>query len=708
MKPRDLSSIRSWSGSLFEYDPTEPDGTINFVHVEPESFDLANLNWPVPASVYQLQPRFNPPNAPWNGIVFNDYNPQIVVPDHIRNLDPAWEYCELDWQGMYDPPRALQPADAVAGPTTPAQYSLSRSATPSQTIHNPTAPLTKTSVSMSAAESSSEADPSLMASGAVRSTRPNNPAAATDTAHSKPSSATTADAATNAAEFLPSMLFPGPDGPGSGVVSQKPSLASATGLAGSSTGADTAFSTTVAASSTHSTIGVVQSTHSDIDPGTTFVVSSLPEAAPGSEHEPTDTALPPSISQVSRTYDHSRADPGAVTVSVAEPPSMNAASTNDGRTALANSGSTSVAARLTTDHGGAQGTEVVTDPTSVSTYAVAVYGPGSTNALSVLSAANTETSGEQTPANTLPGHPETAEVRSESLPVATDHNQVTMTYISTLSVASAAFTVLQESTKRPEASSTRYTAGLTIASSVTSLMDHPPFVPGTRSETKAFGFISLASTGVAKVAALGGGVVLTVFQQASGVAVIAKQTISTDGPPITISGYGVTMATNGLYIESLADELPPSKTVAPGGLQTFSGAVFAAASGTWTALRPIDADTNSVVISETTLSVGGPALMVGGDTVSIAPQGLVVGGRTRHNTSPLTAMVFGQGSLISGAAATTSMPSNQSYPRPGTHYRPTATSSATATVPASGSSAAYPASSTTILFLLLSMWILMS
>jgi hypothetical protein len=48
------------------------------------------------------------------------FHPQLIVPTHIRGMDPAWATCDLDWRGSWDPPIALTKAASIAVPTTAA------------------------------------------------------------------------------------------------------------------------------------------------------------------------------------------------------------------------------------------------------------------------------------------------------------------------------------------------------------------------------------------------------------------------------------------------------------------------------------------------------------------------------------------------------------------------------------------------------------
>jgi hypothetical protein len=47
------------------------------------------------------------------------FHPQLILPTHIRKMDPAWATCGLDWRGSWDPPIALTEAETIAMPTKP-------------------------------------------------------------------------------------------------------------------------------------------------------------------------------------------------------------------------------------------------------------------------------------------------------------------------------------------------------------------------------------------------------------------------------------------------------------------------------------------------------------------------------------------------------------------------------------------------------------
>ncbi|KAK5119866.1 hypothetical protein LTR85_007192 [Meristemomyces frigidus] len=119
LKPDQLSSAYGLYGTMYS-EGLDPLGySSSTPYLIAASFDLANLNWPVPASAYENQPKFALGGEVFS-VIFDDYNPVLAVPPQIRSLDPAWKSCALDWQGLYDPPKALHPASVMAGPVTTA------------------------------------------------------------------------------------------------------------------------------------------------------------------------------------------------------------------------------------------------------------------------------------------------------------------------------------------------------------------------------------------------------------------------------------------------------------------------------------------------------------------------------------------------------------------------------------------------------------
>ncbi|KAK3670727.1 hypothetical protein LTR78_009419 [Recurvomyces mirabilis] len=142
----DVYSVSSYNYDLFDY---------------AYSFNFADLNSPIPASAYLAMPdcagsgnmgELQYPNK-LNGVVApvmcrqssyviyeSLFQPVLAVPPEMRDLDPLWSQCELGLDGLWDPPRALQPASSEAAPTAPGQSNtLTITASPAQTPNSPAA-----------------------------------------------------------------------------------------------------------------------------------------------------------------------------------------------------------------------------------------------------------------------------------------------------------------------------------------------------------------------------------------------------------------------------------------------------------------------------------------------------------------------------------------------------------------------------------------
>lgn len=84
------------------------------------SFNFADLNEPMPLSIYQQQPSCWPNVTQRCPVVIpGNYNPSVNLPSAVRTLDPAWKDCADDWLGVFDPPKALQSVDALTEDSSP-------------------------------------------------------------------------------------------------------------------------------------------------------------------------------------------------------------------------------------------------------------------------------------------------------------------------------------------------------------------------------------------------------------------------------------------------------------------------------------------------------------------------------------------------------------------------------------------------------------
>ncbi|KAK5696151.1 hypothetical protein LTR97_008571 [Elasticomyces elasticus] len=122
------------------------------------------------------------------------YGTWIAAPFNYTNLAmtpvPMSANCDLFWEGIYDPPKALQETNVAAGPSTPAGYTVTTSsATPSPTPNSPT--VTPTAQPVTTSPTATPPSPSGYTSDEPdETTSPADPA--TPTATQTPADPTTA------------------------------------------------------------------------------------------------------------------------------------------------------------------------------------------------------------------------------------------------------------------------------------------------------------------------------------------------------------------------------------------------------------------------------------------------------------------------------------------------------------------------------------
>ncbi|KAK0799382.1 hypothetical protein LTR91_015771 [Friedmanniomyces endolithicus] len=130
--PLDPSSLYSVNGE-FDYGVETSDGHLStFFPSAP--FNFGDLTGLVPVSVYIAQPSCV-------GVacytIFPDYAPVLVLPPQLRELDPAWKSCALDFEGAWDPPVALTPQAVVATVTMPGVVVTTSAAAPQSGVGAP-------------------------------------------------------------------------------------------------------------------------------------------------------------------------------------------------------------------------------------------------------------------------------------------------------------------------------------------------------------------------------------------------------------------------------------------------------------------------------------------------------------------------------------------------------------------------------------------
>ncbi|KAK1808199.1 hypothetical protein LTR12_017440 [Friedmanniomyces endolithicus] len=159
--PVDPSSLYSMQGD-FDYFVATSSGQLSTFYPSAR-FNFDDVTGLVPVSVYIAQPSCI---AYGCFTVYPDYAPVLV-----RDFDPAWKSCALDWRGAWDPPVALTPQAVVASVTMPGIVVTTSAAAPQSGISAPAQQTQGVGVpSSSAAVTDSGAVPSLSSQPTVSAT----------------------------------------------------------------------------------------------------------------------------------------------------------------------------------------------------------------------------------------------------------------------------------------------------------------------------------------------------------------------------------------------------------------------------------------------------------------------------------------------------------------------------------------------------------
>ncbi|WPH03852.1 Hypothetical protein R9X50_00673500 [Acrodontium crateriforme] len=106
----------------------------------------ADFNEPVPWSAWKAQASCEYGGVGCSIIYAGQYKPQLAIPPGIKKLNPEWEGCQMWYNGLWDPPLALQPVNSIPPityPHTPGWSSSSEptsSASPGWSPGSPTTP----------------------------------------------------------------------------------------------------------------------------------------------------------------------------------------------------------------------------------------------------------------------------------------------------------------------------------------------------------------------------------------------------------------------------------------------------------------------------------------------------------------------------------------------------------------------------------------
>ncbi|KAI7487758.1 hypothetical protein KC351_g2433 [Hortaea werneckii] len=137
----DPHSLYSVLGSRDYFVKSLDEGYGSSTFYKSTKFNFEDLSGLVPWGAYKEQP-----SCVANGCytVFQDYHPVLALPSAVRHMDQAWASCGLDWRGAWDPPIALQPADALDPVTTPVTPKHTEPAAPQS---KPSPPALETALS---------------------------------------------------------------------------------------------------------------------------------------------------------------------------------------------------------------------------------------------------------------------------------------------------------------------------------------------------------------------------------------------------------------------------------------------------------------------------------------------------------------------------------------------------------------------------------
>ncbi|KAK5137795.1 hypothetical protein LTR08_007367 [Meristemomyces frigidus] len=545
-------------------DPLDPMSSTPYLIAA--SFNLADLNWPVPVSAYENQPRFALGRDVFS-VVFDDYNPVLAVPPEIRSLDPAWKSCALDWQGLYDPPKALHPASVMAGPTTAAGGPVTTVAVPSSTPELP-ANQTPTPSAVTLVSSIAFAPLVISQSGEQSNTGPTS---------AEPSSGPPSVLETNA--------------PGQGRSSSQPAAAASSDI--TETGQDgTGLTRTPSPAS-----GDATQTHASV------------ESDPSEQGAPTPSSSLPTVAtsiegSLDLTTVLAQSFTGLSTTTVV-------ASSDSAHVGLDGSDTPSVSETTTVDVSAAEDPTAMASPVDTSSPQTA---GGFGYASATLSDTTYSTSGLHSPIVALSNEDTTGSaVHTMYDPTMSSGTYEVITGTSTLD----AMTLVDTTSHSMPSDTTAFADGTDSTRSEDRR-------ESTASSTKRLQSIDPPD---AVATFTFGSQVYTASRNGASVAVIAGHTVSAGGPgfavPAGTLGLGtedniLMMWTDRTSATSLNPTSPHATTV------VGEGAIVTLSSSTLTAIKPQSALDGVILVDGTTLSAGGPPLSVTGEAVSAVFGGIVV------------------------------------------------------------------------------------
>ncbi|KAK4502052.1 hypothetical protein PRZ48_007863 [Zasmidium cellare] len=602
LDPADLSSAVG-NQHYLSYSPAS--GTVSAVYsMAAAPFNLNNLDWPYNPWAYLNQPSCNTRGGlnydfDCHVILEDGYFPVLVVPDEIRNMDPAWASCALDWEGLYDPPLALTPATAPASVTLPRPRTSTDAAptTPASAAATPTTPAAETSPPASA-QASTPTTPDATADEPA----PTAEADQTDGNESNPTSADPDDASDQTQANSSPVATADPTTTGIGDF-----IASVIGLVPSAAAVESAEEGSEGGNAQPTPVDS-QDPSDDDDPGT------------GTEsHDPAPAKT--TLGENAGTPGHSDS---AGTVPSNGSPAVSTQN-NEGSGApiatFVGDGSTFTATQIASDAAvvdgntlsvGGSATVVAGQTISFGSDGIVAASGGSTTAIQFVDPAASAASSASAPIATFVADGTTytavqADGSSGSTAVLNDG--------ATLSVGGAA---------------------TTLAGGQTVSLGADGILVNNGDSTSTAAFVAPASAESQEATFVAGGTTYTAFQTGgAGTAVLGGATLSQGGPAATLAnGETVSLGPAGLVVV----DGEATSTAGFQNPQATSGAAqqatFAIDGTTYTAVAAGSSDT--VVIDGQTLSIGGSAITVDGQTISLGSSGIVIAADGTTTTAQLT------------------------------------------------------------------------
>ncbi|KAI9820037.1 MAG: hypothetical protein M1827_006608 [Pycnora praestabilis] len=150
-----------------------------------------------------------------------------------------------------------------------------------------------------------------------------------------------------------------------------------------------------------------------------------------------------------------------------------------------------------------------------------------------------------------------------------------------------------------------------------------------------------------------GNAAVTIANPSSGVYVEGSVTLSVGGPAVTVSGEILSAAPSGVVVQQSGGQITTIPLSAiPKSQATASAALITIGSSVFTAVETGNpSGSNAVyVFGSSTLSVGGTALTVSGETISAAPSGLVIVSNGHTITVPVSTAALASPLPTSGVA----------------------------------------------------------